>query len=134
MSRRVVVNPGWEYVKRHTFSPGVRIGNLLCISGLVSVDQEGRVVGKGDIVAQTRQIFENMKAILSAAGASFDDVIRTTEYVTTWDNYKSTSAVRREYFHEPFPAATGVLVSGLTGKDFVIEIEALVVLPETRGH
>ena len=77
MPKLEIIDPGWSYSARYTFSPAVRKGNLLFISGLTATDDKGNIVGKGDIVAQTRQIFEKIKAILEAAGGSFDDLVKT---------------------------------------------------------
>src|SRR5579862_3279292 len=115
-----------------TFSPAVRAGNLLFISGTTAVDENSNIVGKGDIVAQTRYIFEKFDRLLRAAGASFDNVVETTEYFITLADYKRTAAVRREFFKgPPYPAATGVLVAGLIRKDALIEIKATAVLGPT---
>jgi len=112
-----------------TFSPAVRAGNLLFISGTTAVDENLNLVGKGDIVAQTRFIFEKFGRLLQQAGASFDNIVETTEYFLTLDDYKRTAEVRREFFKgPPYPAATGVLVAGLIRKDALIEIKATVVL------
>jgi aminoacrylate peracid reductase len=112
-----------------TFSPAVRAGNLLFISGTTAVDENLNLVGKGDIVAQTRFIFEKFDRLLRQAGASFDNIVETTEYFLTLDEYRRTADVRREFFKgPPYPAATGVLVAGLIRKDALIEIKATAVL------
>jgi aminoacrylate peracid reductase len=116
-----------------TFSPAVRAGNLLFISGTTAVDENRNLVGKGDIVAQTRFIFEKFGRLLQTAGASFDNIVETTEYFLTLDDYKRTADVRREFFNgPPYPAATGVLVAGLIHKDALIEIKATAVLSAPR--
>jgi enamine deaminase RidA (YjgF/YER057c/UK114 family) len=115
--------------EKMTFSPAVRAGNLLLISGTTAVDENSNVVGKGDIVAQTRYIFEKFGRILRAAGAGFEHVVETTEYFLTLKDYKRTADVRREFFKgPPYPAATGVLVAGLIRKDALIEIKATAFL------
>jgi enamine deaminase RidA (YjgF/YER057c/UK114 family) len=115
--------------EKMTFSPAVRAGNLLFISGTTAVDEDSQVVGKGDIVAQTRFIFQKFSRILQAAGATFDHVVETTEYFLTLEDYKRTAEVRREFFKgPPYPAATGVLVAGLIRKDALIEIKATAVI------
>lgn len=112
-----------------TFSPAVRAGNLLFISGTTAVDENLNVVGVGDIVAQTRFIFEKFARLLETAGASFDNIVETTEYFLTLDDYRRTAEVRRAFFKgPPYPAATGVLVAGLIRKDALIEIKATAVL------
>ena len=112
-----------------TFSPAVRAGNLLFISGHTAVDENLNIVGEGDIVAQTRYIFQKFEAILATAGATFDNIVETTEYFLTLEDYRRTADIRREFFRgPPYPAATGVLVAGLIRKDALIEIKATAVL------
>lgn len=127
MPKLEVIDP-WNFTKRYTFSPAVRKGNLLFISGMTATDDKGNVVGVGDMVAQTRHIFEKMKELLEAAGSSFDDIVKTVDYVTTLEGYKGTADVRREYFRNGFPAATGVVVKGLVRPEALIEIDAIAVV------
>lgn len=129
MSKRIVINPGGSRAGRYTFSPGViKEGKLLFISGLTATDDQGNIVGKGDIVTQARVIFEKIGEILETAGATFDDVVKTVDYITTTENYRGTADVRREFFSTDFPAATGVIVAGLLRPDALIEIEAVAVI------
>ena len=132
MPKLEIIDPGWSYGSHYTFSPAVRKGNLLFISGLTATDDKGNLVGKGDIVAQTRQIFEKIKAILVAAGGSFDDIVKTVDYITTTEGYRGTADVRREYFPHGFPAATGIVVKELLRPDALIEIDAIAVLDEKK--
>lgn len=126
---RQIIDTGWDTGRRLTFSHAVKKGNMLFLSGLIgTVDDKGRVISVGDIAAQTREIYQKVGIILKKAGATFDDVVKTTDYVTTFENYKATADVRREFFNEPFPAATGILVSGLLRKDALIEIDVIAIL------
>ena len=114
-----------------TFSPAVRAGRLLFISGTTAVNEAREVVGKGDIVAQTRFIFEKFEKILREAGGSFQNIVETTDYFLTLEDYNRTADVRREFFKEPpYPAATGVQVAGLIWEHALIEIKATAVLDE----
>ena len=91
MGKKIVINPGWEYYSRLTFAPAVRKGNMLFISGQDGSQLDpvtGKLTIKGDIVEQTKVIYEKLKTILEAAGASFDDLVCTTDYITTIDNYR----------------------------------------------
>jgi enamine deaminase RidA (YjgF/YER057c/UK114 family) len=115
--------------ERYTFSPAVRAGNLLFVSGVTAGDESGAIVGPGDIVAQTRYIYGKLGATLAAAGAGFEHVVQTTEYITTTEHYTRTAAVRREVFRPPYPTATGVIVAGLLRPGALIEISAVAVLP-----
>jgi aminoacrylate peracid reductase len=119
-----------RWPERYTFSPAVRHGNLLFISGTTATDEHQQLVGRGDIVAQTRQIYRTFAAILEAAGGSLRDIVETTEFITTTENYRKTAEVRREVFGgPPYPAATGVIVAGLLREGALIEISAIAVLP-----
>jgi aminoacrylate peracid reductase len=126
-SRELVSGAPWP--ERYTFSPAVRVGNLLFISGTTAADETGAIVGPGDIVGQTRYIYQKFAKILNAAGAGFEHIVQTTEYITTTENYRGTAAVRREFFTAPFPTATGVIVEGLLREGALIEISAIAVLP-----
>src|SRR5947209_1508330 len=128
-------------VKREEFSvPGlsppishycdaVRFGDLLFISGLVGVDDRGKVVGEVDAARQTRQIFENMKKVLDAAGASFADVLKVTVFMTNIDDRPLINPVRQEFFGSARPASTLVEVRRLVRPELLLEIEAVVGLP-----
>lgn len=126
MPKFEVISPSGAEPGRNTFSPAVRRGDLLFISGQLGADEQGNF--EDDIVAQTRRIFERIGAILESAGGSFDDVVKTVDYVTTLENYRGTADVRREYFPNGFPAATGVVVKGLVRADALIEIDVIAVL------
>ena len=132
MPERHAIEP-WPWSPRLTFSPALRVGNLLFISGTTATDDERRIVGVGDIVAQTRQIFAKFARILEAAGASFDNIVETTDYYLTLTDYEKTAEVRRAIFKPPYPAATGVQVAGLIRPDALIEIKAIAVLDAVRG-
>lgn len=112
-----------------TYSNAVRAGNTIWISGMTASDENRRIVGIGDIAAQTRYIYQKMAAVLREAGATLADVVETVDYVTTFEGYEKTAQIRREVFGgPPYPAATGVLVAGLIRKDALIEIKAVAVL------
>jgi aminoacrylate peracid reductase len=123
------VYPDNDWPDRATFSPAVRAGNLLYISGTTATDENRQVVGVGDIAAQTRYIFQKFEKVLAAAGGSFDNIVETTDYFLTLDGYRETADVRREFFRgPPYPAATGVLVASLIRPEALIEIKAVAVL------
>jgi enamine deaminase RidA (YjgF/YER057c/UK114 family) len=122
------IDPGWPRYAGYTFPPAVRRGNLLFISGVTAVDDDGNLVGDGDIVAQARYIYSRIAQVLRAAGGSPADIAQTTDYITTTENYRATAEVRREVFGDRFPAATGVIVAGLLRPGALIEIDAVAVL------
>lgn len=112
------------------YSAALRVGQLLFVSGTVSVDAEGAVVGTGDLAAQTRQALLNVQRLLGAAGAGFEHVAMLTYYVVDISQWALAAPVRRELLSEPYPASTAVEVSRLVGTDWLIEIEAIAVLPD----
>jgi len=124
-----VVTGTKSWPERFTFSPAVRAGNLLFISGTTATDESGKIVAPGDIVAQTRYIYQKFGKLLAAVGAGFEHIVQTTEYITTTENYRKTAEVRREIFKGPFPTATGVIVKGLLREGALIEISAMAALP-----
>jgi enamine deaminase RidA (YjgF/YER057c/UK114 family) len=103
-------------------------GRLVFCAGAVAFDAEGNVIGEGDIVAQTRQVMENLRLALEAAGATFADVVKVTNYVTDASLWPQVLPVRAEYLSEPFPASTFVEVSALMFPELLIEIEAVAVV------
>ena len=123
----VVPNDKWP--ARYTFSPGTRVGNLVFLSGTTGTDDEGNIVGPGDIVAQTRRIFEKFALILQSVGGNLSNIVETTDYVLSLDEYRKTAALRRELFKgPPWPAATGVVVAGLIREGALIEIKGIAAL------
>jgi len=105
-------------------------GKTVYISGQVSLDKSGSVVGKGDFAAQTTQVFENLKAALAAAGATFDHVVKVTMFVTDMSNIAALRTIRLKYWGKNPPASTLVQIGRLALEDFMIEIEAIAVVPE----
>ena len=116
--------------KNFTWSDAVKKGKILVISGTVATDENHRTLYKGDLVGQVKCIYETVKGILEKAGASFDDVVKTTDYITPQAvaDYVKTADIRREYFKGNYPAATGVVVHSLLRPDWLIEIEFTAVL------
>jgi len=131
MSKEVIF-PGEPADWTASYSPAVTVGpgKMLFISGQIAFDDEGKVVGPGDMVAQARKIFENLRVILDKAGASFKDVVKTNYYVTDVSQFPKVAALRTDYFEGVFPASTMVEVKGLIHEDLLLEIEAVAVLEE----
>jgi enamine deaminase RidA (YjgF/YER057c/UK114 family) len=114
------------------FSQAIAIeakGKLVFISGMTSRRADGSIAGVGDIEAQTRQVCENLKSAVEAAGGTMDDICRVDVYVRNMEHFDSIHKVRREYFKAPAPASTMVEVSKFTSPDYLIEISAIAVLP-----
>ncbi len=111
------------------YTDAVRAGNLLFISGIVPVDDEGKLVGEGDVAEQTRQVFRNMQLVLGAAGCGFDDVVKVVLYLLNVDDRPAINPVRKEFFGEARPASTLVEVSALAIPGALLEIEAVAAIP-----
>jgi enamine deaminase RidA (YjgF/YER057c/UK114 family) len=126
------INPGWDQYEHFTFVPAIQRGDLVFISGITATDPEGNIVGRGDIVAQTRYVFEKLRHLLTAAGGGPGDIVMTTDYIVDTENYRQTAQVRREFFGGRFPAATGVVVKRLLRPDALIEIDAIAVVPRAK--
>ena len=102
---------------------------MVFVSGQVSRNAQGEIVGKGDIIAQTRQVLENMKSVLAQGGATMDDVVKVTVFVTNVaEHYSQIHQVRAEYFKSDYPASTMVEVKALVQPELLIEIEAIAVV------
>src|SRR6202040_4222154 len=106
-------------------------GRLVFISGMTSRRPDGTIAGIGDIEAQTRQVCENVKAAVVTAGGTLDDVCRVDVYVRNMEHFDLIHKVRREYFRPPAPASTMVEVTKMTPPEYLIEINAIAVLPQT---
>jgi 2-iminobutanoate/2-iminopropanoate deaminase len=98
------------------------------VSGQLARDRAGNLVGKGDMRAQLRQVGENVKAALEAAGASLSDLVKTTTFVTDIGEYFKHVDVRMEYFGAALPTSTTVEVRQLAHPDFLVEVEAVAVV------
>src|SRR5258706_13740401 len=103
-------------------------GRLVFISGMTSRRADGTIAGVGDIEAQTRQVCENIKAAVEAAGGTMDDICRVDVYVRNMEHFDQIHKVRREYFKNPPPASTMVEVTKMTSPEYLIEISAIAVL------
>lgn len=111
------------------YTDAVRVGDLLFVSGCVPTDAQGNVVGEDDVAAQARKVFENIGAILGAAGATFADVAKVTVYLTDIDDRPAINPVRQEIFGAAKPASTLVEVSRLAIPGIKIEVEAVARVP-----
>lgn len=104
-------------------------GTIVFLSGMTARRADGSIAGVGDIEAQTRQVCENLKSAVEAAGGSIDDVCRVDVYVRNMEHFEAIHKVRREYFKAPAPASTMVEVTKMVHPDYLIEINAIAVLP-----
>ncbi|MFG2681605.1 RidA family protein [Streptomyces sp. NPDC048392] len=104
-------------------------GRFVAVSGQLALDEDNRVVGEGDPAAQARQVFENLRRCLAAAGAGFDDVAKLTFFVTDMAYMGAIRAARAEHLPDDrLPAASAVQVAALVRPEFLMEIEAFAVV------
>jgi len=122
--------PGIPAPYRPYYSNAVRVaaGDLLFISGQVAWDENGQLVGAGDGAAQSRQAFGNLGKILDAYGATFDDVVKVTVYVTDFSFFDELSALRQSLWRNGGPASAILLVSGLVQPELLVEVEAVAAI------
>jgi 2-iminobutanoate/2-iminopropanoate deaminase len=128
MTRREIRVDGLADPISH-YTDAVVAGELLFVSGLIAVDRQGALVGADDVAAQTRQVFENLRAVLDEAGCRFEDVVKVTVYLTDVDDRPKINPVRQEVFGDARPASTLVEVSRLAVPGAKVEIEAVALLP-----
>jgi enamine deaminase RidA (YjgF/YER057c/UK114 family) len=125
-----VIQPKSLSDPRPRYSQGILAegGKLLFIAGQTASDKDGNVVGKGDIEAQTHQVFKNLSAVLEEAGGSFDNLVMTTTYITDRKNREGYNRVRMQYYKTNSPTSTLVIITGLAHPDYLIEINGVAVL------
>jgi 2-iminobutanoate/2-iminopropanoate deaminase len=124
--REVVSSPGAPEAIG-PYSAGVRAGNLLFLSGSVPLDPVTGQLIEGDITAQAVRVFENMAALLTAAGTDFSHVVKTTVFLADMNEFAAMNAVYATYFSAPYPARSTVQVARLP-RDCRLEIEVIAVL------
>jgi reactive intermediate/imine deaminase len=110
------------------YTDAVQFGDILFVSGLTPLDENARLVGEDDVVAQARQVHVNLEKVLTHAGASFADVLKVTVFLIDIADRTKINDVRREYFGSARPASTLVEVSALAVPGILVEIEAVVGL------
>jgi reactive intermediate/imine deaminase len=109
------------------YSPAIRSGNLLFVSGQIPLDPSTGALVVGDIAVQTRRVLDNLGALVAAAGGTLADVTRTTVYLVDLNDFQAMNAVYGTYFTAPCPARSTVEVSRLP-RDARVEIDAIAVL------
>ena len=126
MVKRVRLQPNWPYAKDASFSQGVMVGETIYVAGQAALDATMKV--------QARQTFANVAAVLREAGATLDDVVKITTYITDMSRYADYSAVRKETFTNHLPASATVGSSALVFPELLIEIEAVAVKGSGAGR
>lgn len=127
----VAVNPGWSRYQKLTYSPGVKAGKFLFLSGQGSLDPATeRVVHDGDVVAQAEYTYTNILKVVEAAGGSAANLVKTIEYVTpaALPRYREVAKVRERLLAQPYPASTGLICEALLRPEMQIEIDPFAIL------
>jgi reactive intermediate/imine deaminase len=110
-----------------TYSQATRVGNTIWVSGQIPLDPATKELVKGDMEAQVRRVFENMKAIVLASGASLDEVVKVSIFLTDLAHFALVNKVMAEYFREPYPARAAIGVASLP-RGAQVEAECIVAL------
>ena len=118
--------------KPYGYGQAVKVGNTIYLAGQVAWDEEGNVVGKGDIVAQVRQIYENIRRILASVGATMNNIVKMIIFCKDVRGFvREASAIRevgREYFRRHYAASTCIQIVGLWDPSMLLEIEVIAII------
>ncbi|AWN24333.1 deaminase [Deinococcus irradiatisoli] len=125
-SQKEVIASGQAPAAIGPYSQAIRFGSLLVTSGQIPLNPAGELI-EGGITPQTRQVLDNLREVLAEAGASFDQVVKTTVFLSDMNNFAAMNAVYAEYFQAPYPARSTVQVARLP-RDVLVEIEVLAQL------
>jgi len=123
--------PNLKNVRRNVYHHYIRVDSpksLIFLSGQLSRDVDGNLVGAGDMAEQTRQCIRNMRTVLEAAGGTLDDIVSVVVYTTDMREFKSIVAARTEFFVDKLPTSTIVEVNRLADPSLLIEFQAIAVL------
>src|SRR4051794_6880349 len=113
---------GYSYAVKKTGTP-------VFISGQVALDGDGKLVGENDIEAQVEQVFRNLRTVAEACGATLDDVVKITVFVTDPSYRPAVAAARQRHFNEgAYPASTYLVVAGLAVPQLLVEVEAVAIV------
>jgi reactive intermediate/imine deaminase len=126
MSKQIISTPGAP-AAIGIYSQAVRVGNTIWVSGQIPLDPATQQLVAGGVEAQVRQVFDNLKAIVAAAGASFDDVVKATVFLVDLAHFGLVNQIMAEYFREPYPARAAVGVAALP-RGAQVEVECIVAL------
>jgi aminoacrylate peracid reductase len=127
MAKSIISSPKIATVPGAPYSPGTKSGNLVFVAGMLALNEKGEMVGRGDIRTQTRQVLENVKAMVEAGGGKMSDIAKTTVYITDMANFAAMNEVYKSYFPSE-PPARATVKADLVNKDFLVEIDAFAVI------
>jgi enamine deaminase RidA (YjgF/YER057c/UK114 family) len=128
MPYSTITTPDAKPVANYKLATRMEGGRLLYISGQVAWDASGAIVGKGDVGAQARQTFQNLRGVLQAAGGDLANLMKITTYITRIEDFPAVAAARTEVFQGELPASTLIVVKSLFHPDFLIEVEGVAAV------
>jgi 2-iminobutanoate/2-iminopropanoate deaminase len=128
MLKNIKINPDWPWLEKYPMTQCVKAENTIYISGQVALDPEGNIVGVNDMAAQSHQVFDNMEAVLKEAGATMEDVVKITVFMTDLSRFSDFAKIREKKFPSGMPASTVVSVNGLLLPDLLLQVEAIAII------
>lgn len=128
MAHTAIVSEQAKPVANYQMATRQDSGRLVYISGQVAWDTEGNLVGRCDIRAQARQVFQNLRQVLQQAGGDLSALLKITTYVTRIDDYSAVVEVRQAFFPEALPASTLIVVESLFHADWLLEVEGMAAI------
>jgi enamine deaminase RidA (YjgF/YER057c/UK114 family) len=123
-----IASPEAKPVANYKMATRRESGQLLYISGQVAWDTNGNIVGKGDMRTQARQVFQNLRQVLQAAGGDLKDLMKITTYITKIEDFPAVAEARSEVFQGELPASTLIVVKSLFHADFLLEVEGVAAI------
>lgn len=120
----------WKWSTAYGYSQAVRAGNLLFVSGQMPVDDDGKLVGSGDLNAQAHRVFSNLQTVLKAAGLGFGNLVEIVSYHVDMNDLGKVADVKSSYIQRDFPAWTAVGVTSLALPGQLLEIRAVAMVPD----
>jgi len=128
MTFSTIATPEAKPVANYKMATRMDGGRLLYIAGQVAWDASGNIVGKGDVRAQARQTFQNLRGVLQAAGGDLANLMKITTYITKLEDFPAVAEVRSEVFQGELPASTLIVVKSLFHPDFLVEVEGVAAV------
>lgn len=134
---RIMPKNHWDWSMPVSFSQGWKVNNLVFVGGQISMDENGEILGKGDIEVQTRNVFNNIRKVLNEVGADMKDIVKLNTYYKfegegqeVTEFWEKMTNVRMEFLQNPGPSGTAVRVDGFMQDGLLIEVEAIAVINE----
>jgi 2-iminobutanoate/2-iminopropanoate deaminase len=127
------IKPDWPWVEKRAYTPVIRAGDYVWLAGVTAIDENGDIVGRGDLMAQTHQIFRSIRELLNLAGCDLTSVIRMTNYFAVPLSQELAERfweVRKQYFGDHRPASTGVQVAALMTPERLLEVDVVAYSPK----